>query len=296
MATIDGERNLEEPATEQAVTASLHEPSILAEDDAFRSCYVQKIVQNFVPESVITQPNETSIPKVIVQFWHDSNNIPVDVQNCLDSWVCLEEQGFKRLLFDDQTAKNFISRKLGSRYSKAFEFCYHPAMRCDYFRLCYILIHGGFYVDADEVYLGTECTRFFFDRRLKVQPLCYDANSGNMVSPDLFIKRDQSSPSWIFYFNNNPIISPACHPIVKLALERATNILLGCSEQPEIQSTTGPGNFTASLVVHALSHRFPNRRFDFMILPDWETISISVWPLSYRDDDRNWRLFNSERL
>lgn len=138
MEIIDGEGNLEQSSTQQAVTALLHEPSILAEDDAFRSRYIQKLVQYFVPESAITEPNKFSLPKVIVQFWHDSKNIPVDVQDCPDSWVCLEEQGFKRLLFDDETAKNFISRKLGSRNFQAFEFCYHSAMRCDYFRLCYI--------------------------------------------------------------------------------------------------------------------------------------------------------------
>ena len=270
--------------------------SILAEDDAFRSRYVQELVQKIDPESAATKPDETAIPKVIIQFWHDSKEIPGDVRHCLDSWTSLEKQGFARLLFDDEKARQFISSKLGYRHLQAFELCYHPAMRCDYFRLCYILIHGGFYVDADEVYQGTECARFFYDSRLKVQPLCYDTISGNMISPDLFIKKNQSSPNWIFYLNNNPIISPARHPIIKLALERATRILLNCSEQPEIQSTTGPGNFTASLVSHALSRRLSSRGFDFMILPDWETISNCVWPLSYRDDDRNWRLFNSERL
>ena len=126
-----------------------------------------------------------------------------------------------------------FSNKLGHRYLQAFDLCYHPAMRCDYFRLCYILVNGGFYVDADEVYQGTECGRLFCDNRLKVQPLCYDKISDNMISPDLFIGKCKSSGNWIFYINNNPIISPAHHPIIHLALERATHILLNSSERPE---------------------------------------------------------------
>ena len=274
---------------------SFHAPSILSEDDNFRSRYVKGLIQTRAPLFTATSPEHDTIPKVIVQFWHDSAEIPNDVRGCLNSWDSLISQGFIRLLFDDGQARNFISNKLGHRYLQAFDLCYHPAMRCDYFRLCYILVNGGFYVDADEIYQGTECGQLFCDSRLKVQPLCYDTKSGNMISPDFFIGKCQSSASWIYYINNNPIISPAHHPIIHLALERATRILLNSSERPEIQSTTGPGNFTASLVRHAISSNYSGRNCDFFILPDWESTSISPWPLSYRNDDRNWRLFNSEQ-
>ena len=275
---------------------SFHSPFDLAEDHDFRSRYVQNIVQTPDPRSTVTSLDKATIPKVIVQFWHDSKAIPEDVQECLESWTNLKKQGFMTVLFDDKQARQFISDKLGQRYLQAFELCYHPAMRCDYFRLCYILINGGFYVDADEVYQGTECDRFFLDGRLKVQPLCYDTISGNMISPDLFIRRGRSSSNWIFYMNNNPIISPVRHPIVHLALERATRILLNSLERPEIQSTTGPGNLTASLVSHAIFSQSSGHEPDFMVLPDWETTSISPWSLSYRNDERNWRLLNSIQL
>ncbi len=198
------------------------------------------------------------------------------------------------MLFDDLQARHFISTKYSHRYLKAFDLCYHPAMRCDYFRLCYILINGGFYVDADEVYQGTDCSGLFCDGRLKVQPLCYDTASATMVSSDIFMRQCQASAHWIFYINNNPIISPPNHPIIGLALERATNILLHCSDRPEIQSTTGPGNLTASIVRHSISSSLTgHRNRDFMILRNWEAISVSRWPLSYRNDYRNWRLLNS---
>jgi hypothetical protein len=228
-----------------------------------------------------------------VQFWHELDGIPADVQRCLDSWARLNAQGFKRELFDNNQARALISEKLGHPYVEAFERCHHPAMRCDYFRLCYMLTQGGFYVDADEVYQGTECNHFFSDNRLKIQPLCYDTAARRMVHADTFIRARKYSADWIFYVNNNPIISPANHPIIRLALERATRILVSGVERPEIQATTGPGNLTASLVTHSFASKLSGSSRDFLLLPDWEATSISPWRLSYRSDERNWRLWNS---
>lgn len=94
-----------------------------------------------------------------------------------------------------------------------FDRCYHPAMQADYFRLCYLSVEGGFYVDADDVCLGTEINRLFDDGRLKVQPLCYDRASGTMVSIADFLRIGAYQPSWIFYVNNNPLIASKRHPV-----------------------------------------------------------------------------------
>ena len=170
-------------------------------------------------------------------------------------------------------------------------------LRCDYFRLCYILANGGFYVDANDVYQGTDCERLFGDAKLKVQVLCYAVATDSMVNPDVFFEQQKWSSSWIFYVNNNPIVAPAGHPVVHLALERATRILLNCRERPGIQSTTGPGNLTASLVKHAIASTCQGLDRDFVILGDWQEIAFTRWPLSYRNDElsyrnekRNWRL------
>lgn len=269
---------------------SYHDPSRIAEKDDLRSSYIRELVQ----ESIATEEtsNKGEIPKVIVQFWHDFDEIPEDVQDCLNSWNPLTRQGFRRILYDDNKARRFISKRLGGHYLKAFDLCHHPAMRCDYFRLCYILIQGGFYVDADEIYQGTECEHLFNDDKLKLQPLCYDTSTRSMISTDVFITKRKYSPDWIFYVNNNPIISPAAHPLLRLALDRATGILMNSGEErPDIQATTGPGNLTASLVQHSIASKLTGRAPDFFLMPYWEATSISVWPLSYRNDERNWRLW-----
>ena len=165
-------------------------------------------------------------------------------------------------------------------------------MRCDYFRLCFILLNGGFYVDADEIYSGRNFGDYFCDSRLKVQPLCYDTTTDTMVAPQPFLGERRFAASWIFYINNNPLISPPNHPVIHIALTRASGLLLANSGKAEIQSTTGPGNITASLVEHALTLRTRERIQRFPNPLDWDEISTSVWPLSYRNDDRNWRLAN----
>jgi len=270
-----------------------NDPIGCAEDDHSRSSYVRSLVQTTQSLPAPPLDSKKTIPKVIVQFWDNLGQIPKDVQECLDTWKPLAAHGFSILIFDDRKARRFIFTEFGSTHVEAFDLCYHPAMRCDYFRLCYILSRGGFYVDADEVYQGTDFNHLFDDNRLKIHPLCYDTETGAMIKTDVFMKDRQYSPKWIFYFNNNPIISPAGHPIIHLALERATCILINSRERPEIQSTTGPGNLTASLVRHAISQELAGETQDFLLLSDWENTSISLWPLSYRNDARNWRISNA---
>lgn len=266
--------------------------SHIAEDDTLRSECIRNLVQK--PIQYKKRNGTINTPKVIIQFWHDLDDVPNDVQGCLDSWGILIQQGFQRVIFDDRAARNFIIEQFGEKHVAAFDFCRHPAMRCDYFRLCYLLKVGGFYVDADEVYQGSGFYSFFNDNRLKVQPLCYDIQNGLMIPPSIFLKRNVYSPYWIFYVNNNPIITPPEHPVIQLALERATLILLSrAKERSDIQSTTGPGNLSASLVKHWNSLGCEENDQDFDFIYDWDSFSISKWPLSYRNDKRNWRVWRS---
>lgn len=233
-----------------------------------------------------------AIPRVLVQFWHDSNALPPDVRRCLDSWRPLERRGFTRLLFGYQSGRDYIERLYGARYVEAYERCHHQAMRCDYFRLCYLLAEGGFYVDADEVFLGANFEWLFRDSRLKTQPLCFDRTTQSMIPANRFWLVSNPPATWYHYINNNPLITPAGHPILRRALERSTQRLLSTSKPLDIQATTGPGNFTASLIQHVLETDQLRAPRDFLLLSNWDGIANCPWPLSYRFDDRNWRLWN----
>jgi hypothetical protein len=274
---------------------SIHESSepaslIIAEDDELRSQHMRRLIQE---DYVYTHYYaHAELPRILVQFWDNAKAIPADVLECIDSWQPLEEVGFERLLFDDSSAKQFIADHFDPRYAAAFERCGHPAMRSDYFRLCFIAIKGGFYVDADDVYRGGNCEHWFLENGLKLQPLCYDIKTDSMVERADYIRNTASSSDLIFYVNNNPLIAPSGHPVILMALERSTQILLDqAGEIRDIQATTGPGNLTACLVRHAIESEHVSRDRDFLLIADWDTVAVSQWPLEYRSDDRNWRLW-----
>lgn len=259
------------------------------EDHAFRSQAIQWVVHTG-PTRLLEDARNEHIPRVIVQFWHDLASLPDDVAECLQSWRSLEPDGFTIRLFDDTEARSFIASEFDALHCMAFDRCYHPAMRCDYFRLCYILRYGGFYVDADEVYKGTDIKRLFLDGTAKLQPLCYDVATQSMVPPDEFLHDTRFPTSRIFYVNNNPILAPPGHALIALALQRATRLLLQDDKRADIQATTGPGNLSASLVRHVAHLERHGEPWDFTIVREWSTISDCRWFLSYRNDARNWRL------
>lgn len=165
-------------------------------------------------------------------------------------------------------------------------------MQSDYFRLCYILLEGGCYIDADDVHNGPGIARLLDDGQLNIQPLCYDVETDRMVPPEIFTEPGADAPTWIFYFNNNPLLAAPGHPIVEPALANATAAIEQATggELLEIQSTTGPGNLTRS--IFELAPQSGATLSTLQVLRDWENVARSRWPLSYRNDGRNWRLSN----
>ena len=166
-------------------------------------------------------------------------------------------------------------------------------MMSDYFRYSYVFVEGGFYIDADDVYHGRPIGQLFLDGRLKLQPFCYDVATSQMVPPSIFAEPGAYQPGWIFYFNTTPLIASRHHPIVERALSNATLSLEGdlVDGLPEVQATTGPGNLTRS-VFEVLNEGCSADAM--MVVHDWELTSTSQWPLSYRNDSRNWRLSNQQ--
>jgi mannosyltransferase OCH1-like enzyme len=274
----------------------MNSDDITEENHHERSRFIRELVQNPTNSNTISEVYSKTIPMRIVQFWDNLDRLPEDVKECIDTWHKLDEQGVERLLFDNRQARDFICQKLGLRYLRAYESCYHPAMQSDYFRLCYVFVEGGCYIDADDVYTGTQIQHLFNDGRLKIQPLCYDTATNMMVSSQLFTKAGADSDTWIFYFNNNPLISSSEHPVLERALNQATLLLeRGITKGlPEIQSTTGPGNISKSIFDIITANAEMEHTLN--VLCNWENIASSKWELSYRNDSRNWRLSNSARF
>ncbi|MFN0012204.1 MAG: hypothetical protein ACKVS8_11245 [Phycisphaerales bacterium] len=268
------------------------------ECDRLRSAFIRDLALRQCERSARTAPGfrtETAlIPKKLIRYWHDPSDLPEDVRVCLNSWDQLRDEGFEFYMFDDSSAAAYIAAACGERERQAFAHCSHPAMRCDYLRMCFVLAEGGFYVDADDVLLGDRWRHIFRDGRLKVQPLCYDIPTGGMVPAAEIWRAELPTDGRIFYVNNNPIAAPANHPVLRRALARATDKLLGEERFPEIQSTTGPGNLSVALAAHARHLELTGLPCDFELLRDWHCIAETRWNLSYRGDARNWR--NGVRL
>lgn len=263
------------------------------EDDPLRSAFIRDLTLQQLSRSATSSAaglaESARIPKTLIQYWHDPCDVPEDVRACLNSWDRLGEEGFEFRMFNDLLAAAYIADRYSAPEREAFARCRHPAMRSDYLRMCFVLAEGGLYVDADDVLLGDGWKFIFRDGGLKVQPLCYDVPSSSMVPGAEIWRTDLPIVGRIFYVNNNPIAAPADHPVLRRALARATEKLLGGDRLPEIQSTTGPGNFTAALVAHARELKIAGVPLDFELLHDWGSIAETRWELSYRRDARNWR-------
>lgn len=268
-------------------------PPGFEEDDRLRSDFMRELTLHVLRHPTIAKANgpksAVGVPRTLIRYWHDLNEIPDDVAACLASWDRLHSEGFQFRMFSDASAATYIGERYDRRYLQAFARCRHPAMRCDYLRLCFVLAEGGLYVDADDVLLGDRWRALFADDALKLQPLCYDIASASMIPASMIWQRNLRTTDRIFYVNNDPLAAPAGHPVLKRALERATNKLLGDDPRPEIQSTTGPGNLTAALVAHACELVLADESLDFTLLEDWGAIAETRWDLSYRGDARNWR-------
>ena len=261
------------------------------EHEALRSALIRDVVLLQIDRDDACRPEAAgrAIPRNLIRYWNDLSELPEDVSACMSSWERLVDHGFVLRTFDDASADRYFRERHGAREIAAFARCGHPAMRCDYLRLCVLLVEGGFYVDCDDELTGDGWKRLFDDGRLKLQPLCYDISGGGMMTNADIWRTDLAPGQRNFYVNNDPIVAPPGHAVLRWALDRATDLLLGPDARPEIQATTGPGNLTTVLARHAHATIEKGMPLDFELIRGWDDIAAMRWDLSYRKDERNWR-------
>ena len=88
----------------------------------------------------------------LIQFW--DNKIPDEVEKLIRG-VADANPEFDHLLFDDESAYEFIRSSYGLDMLKLYRSCAIPAMRADLFRYCFLAARGGVYVDADFPAVGS---------------------------------------------------------------------------------------------------------------------------------------------
>lgn len=267
--------------------------SDFATNDRKRSLYIFNEI--FKSQNVNSNVQKTNnfIPEHIIQYW-DDENIPGDVQNVMDSWAVTN---IKKTIFNKKSALRFIEENFGNSYLSAFQRCLHPAMRADYFRLCYLYLNGGIYIDADNKCEKNTLKSFLKDNRLKIQPLCYDLSLDSMLDIKEYFFNSDSDKSRIYYVNNDPIITPPKHNLMKIALNIATqNLLTKNSTKTDFQAVAGPGVLSMSLVQYHIDSHLNNEEFDVYIFTNWDMISTPRWDLEYRKDQRDWRKWTGKDM
>ena len=110
-------------------------PPDFENDALLRSTFVRKLTLRQLKSADDTVGSSnisaSSIPRTLICYWHDLNELPEDVKECLNSWNRLDREGFENRTFNDLSAKAYIADKFGARETAAFARCRHPAMRSD---------------------------------------------------------------------------------------------------------------------------------------------------------------------
>src|SRR5687767_2598109 len=98
-----------------------------------RSAFIRELTLHLLdqPNSprVLGSPVPNTVPRTLIRYWHDPNDLPDDVRDCLASWDHLVDEGFAIRMFCDESAATYIAERYGAREREAFARCRHPAMR-----------------------------------------------------------------------------------------------------------------------------------------------------------------------
>ena len=272
---------------------NVEEPEDLAVDWRARSLAV-KAFSHAANAASLRGTRGAGAPRVLVQYWDDAA-VPTDVAACMATWDPLRNIGFERVTFDRARARRFISHTFSKFHRAAFEAARHPAIRSDYFRLCYLASRGGWYVDADDAYQDTDMTPLLEPRGLRVQALCYNLDDDRMMDA----ARALAGPDHqnvIHYVNNDPLIARPQHPVLLATLRNATSTLLRQQSigQVDVQAIAGPGALTLELARHNQDGSLIGAELDVEVRTDWDRYAHPVWDLEYRRDGHDWRTWDGE--
>ncbi len=163
------------------------------------------------------------IPQSVIQFW-DSEDPPQDVTGLMRSWQELNPEFFYKLL-NEKTATQYLARRHPPQVLKAFQTVSEPARKSDIFRLAWLALEGGVYVDADDRCLA---------------PL-------NAILPNdaelVLYQEDVCS------IGNNFIAARPGHPVIQEALQLAVQAIHR-GDVDNVWLSSGPGLLTRVLAEH----------------------------------------------
>lgn len=214
------------------------------------------------------QPGEPGAPSRLMQFWDIAP--PADVVAEMKTWEELGNDAYIR--FDADDAIRFFALNIGRVEADLLAACPHPAVQSDYFRLGWLMVQGGVYVDADA-------------RMRRGFPALYPRLGGKTL---LWFRTRSAEMCVINGFIAAPPGAAFVEHAFKLACRR-----LASGEARHVFDYAGP-----TLLTQAALRLFERDRLgDVATLSDRfvTTQVMSQVDASYKRDTRNWRRWMAEQ-
>ena len=214
---------------------------------------------------------DLDIPATLIQFW-DKPTPPPDVENAITTWRN-SNPDYQHILFSDETARDFIIQSYGEEVAKLFDYCYHPAMRSDFFRLAFLAVRGGIYVDADEICSGSVSA---FLRRY---PKC-----------EIYLIAASRKDLYLF---NGFVACPPLNRFVLTAFRSVVQVVRVAKEnssRPNIWETTGPGQISRAVAEIVMSDPSAADHVCMIAEAEYGDISKTAWMAYKGTVDGNWRV------
>ncbi len=206
-----------------------------------------------------------SIPRVIVQAWF-GGPMPGDVVHVSQRWKEAHPD-WDHIVFDDESGADFLAEHHGVDAVRAIRSARHPAAKADLFRLAYLSVEGGVWVDADDGPV-TPLDELVTGRRL----VLWQEDRGSL--------------------GNNLLGSCPGHPAITLAWRDALQSIRD-SYTESTWLATGPGLITRAIALWiAVSGRQQHIGADTLVLDPASTRRYlkQTRPLSYKGTLRSWQV------
>ncbi len=214
---------------------------------------------------VETSPRPKPImPRKIMQYW-ESRGIDLDVMELMKGWES-KNLKFEYARYGYKDALHFLEQNFDLQVVRAFKSASEPAQRSDLFRLAYLYLNGGFYVDADD-----RCLR----------SLDEIVNSGCE-----FVAFQEHLGS----IANNFIGVTPRHSIIDTAL-RNTVVAINRGDRDILWLMTGPGMLTRSILRYLLDQRELNAALSGLWIMDRHEVQKYVavhCVAAYKFTSRSW--------
>ena len=211
------------------------------------------------------------IPARIAQFW-DTPEPPDDISQIMAGWKHCNPS-FEYLRFDNLAAARFLGEHHPEEVVRAFMRATEPAQKADLFRLAFLSVRGGYYVDADDRCLA---------------PInSYIPAGGRFVA----------SLEHYGTIGNNFIGATPNHPVIDLALQWASRAV-NRGDRDTIWLSTGPGLLTRAFATHVAGLRIAHPADEGLLITDVQRLNKYVGigcPARYKKQ-YSWKITRHRHL